>query len=124
MTAKLPALNISECELLWLDQGRSLVTNDDMIRRRELRHSILAYLLNNPMAEDTIEGIAQWWILSQKIQFCTDEVEDALDELVDEGFITLCTEADSKILYRLNKNKYEEIELFLNKFYKNKNLRQ
>jgi len=36
---------------------------------------ILAYLSEHPDAQDTLEGIAEWWILAQKIRHKTREVK-------------------------------------------------
>lgn len=89
--------------------------DDDLIRRQDLTRSILAYLTSNPNAQDSLEGIARWWILSQKIRYYIEEVETVLDKLAADGFVTVVTEADSKVLYRLNSGRDKDIKVLLAK---------
>ena len=86
---------------------------DDITERKELSRSMLTYLSNNPNAKDTLEGIVQWWIQDEKMRFCKDVIEKTLDELVARDMIIPCLDADSRVLYRLNKSKYEEIRSLL-----------
>ena len=71
---------------------------------------ILAYLAEHPDAQDTVEGIAEWWLLEQKIKHTTTEVKKSLSELVDKGFIVECKGKNSHTCYRVNRSKYEEIK--------------
>jgi hypothetical protein len=36
---------------------------------------------------DTLMGIVHWWMLEQNIKTETAKVKEALDRLVDEGFV-------------------------------------
>jgi len=76
---------------------------------------ILAYLAEHPDAQDTLEGIAAWWLLEQKIKHTTVEVEKSLAELMDKGFIVECDGKDLHTYYRINRKKYEEIKAINNK---------
>ena len=74
---------------------------------------ILAYLLANPDAQDTLEGIVEWWLLHQQILQQTRNVKQALAELTERGLITTRTGADARIRYRIKRGKREEIESLL-----------
>lgn len=63
---------------------------------------ILSYLANHPQASDTLEGIVDWWLLQQKIEYQTKVVRDALAELVERGFLVKEVTKDSRIRYRAN----------------------
>ena len=79
-------------------------------------NEILAYLVDHPKAQDTLEGIVEWWLLERKIEFVTASVKEALSELVGKGLILEETGPDSQIHYRINQSKYKEIqELFKQK---------
>jgi hypothetical protein len=52
-----------------------------------LTSEILGYLLNNPDAGDTLEGIARFWTLRQRIDLMVGDVQDALKGLVEEGIV-------------------------------------
>jgi hypothetical protein len=71
----------------------------------EIVYEILAYLVENPDAGDTMEGIAEWWLLEQRIKRGTDKVERALDELVAKGFILERKGENSRIHYRIQPDK-------------------
>jgi DNA-binding transcriptional regulator PaaX len=63
---------------------------------------ILSYLANHPQASDTLEGIVEWWLLQQKIEYQEKVVRDALTELVERGFLVKEVTKDSRIRYRAN----------------------
>ncbi|CAB1080685.1 hypothetical protein D1AOALGA4SA_8364 [Olavius algarvensis Delta 1 endosymbiont] len=87
-----------------------------------LRHSnvvsralidILAYLADHPDADDTIEGIAQWWLLEQRIRQQIPVVEKALAVLVEKGFVLKQSGSNGRTRFRINRRKRKEIETYL-----------
>jgi len=67
-----------------------------------IEDEIIAYLGENPDAEDTVEGVVQWWLLEQRIQRTTAEVKAALDELVARNLVEVRQGTDERIYYRAN----------------------
>ena len=61
---------------------------------------ILAYLAHHPQASDTLEGIVEWWLPQQKIEYQTRVVRQALAELVERGFLVKKVTRDSRVHYR------------------------
>ena len=78
--------------------------------KSQITREILYYLTAHPDAQDTLEGIAAWWLLEQKIKHTTTEVKKSLSGLVDKGFIVECKGKESHTYYRVNRSKYEEIK--------------
>jgi metal-responsive CopG/Arc/MetJ family transcriptional regulator len=78
-----------------------------------IAQDILSYLVENTSAEDTIDGIVEWWLLQEKIKHRMKEVQKVLDELVVESLIVVRKSKDSKIRYRINKGKMREIQALL-----------
>lgn len=78
-----------------------------------IAQDILSYLLAHTMAEDTIEGIVDWWLLEERIKRRTKAVQKVIDELVVERLIVARESKDSKIHYRINKRKIREIQTLL-----------
>ena len=76
-------------------------------------YDILAYLAEHPDAEDTLEGIMQWWLLEQRIKHWTAEAQSALDELVEEGLVLVRRDSDGRAHYRLNRRKAKNIDTLL-----------
>jgi hypothetical protein len=66
----------------------------------EIADEILAHLRRHPQAQDTLEGIGQWWLPAQR-QCPAGTIKDALDELVDAGLITELLGTDAQISYRM-----------------------
>ena len=66
----------------------------------EIAQQILNHLQKHPQAQDTLEGIGQWWVPSQMV-FGAAAIKDALDELVDAGLITEVMGKDAHISYRI-----------------------
>ncbi len=65
---------------------------------------VMAYLSVHPDAQDTIEGIVQWWLLEQTIEHQTAVVREAIDHLVEKGLVEISVGPDSRKSYRV-KNK-------------------
>ena len=74
---------------------------------------ILSYLLAHTAAEDTVEGIVEWWLLEERIKRRIKEVQSVLDELVSQSLILAHESKDSKIRYRINKRKVKRIRAIL-----------
>ena len=82
----------------------------------QIGNEILAYLADHPNAQDTLEGIVEWWLLEREIKFQTARVKEALSELVAKELILEKMGSDSQRHYRINQAKYKEIqELFKQK---------
>ena len=76
----------------------------------------MAYLIENPKAQDTFEGIVEWWLLERQIKFQSARVKEAISELVAKGLILEHKGMNSQTHYRINQSKYKEIqELFKRK---------
>jgi len=75
---------------------------------------ILSYLLTHTAAEDTVEGIVEWWLLEEKIKRRIKEVQSVLDELVSQSLVVAHESRDSKIHYRINKRKVKRIRAIVN----------
>ena len=75
----------------------------------QVAYEILAYLSKNPDAQDTIDGIVEWWLLAQHIERHVAKVKSALADLVDRGLILERTSTDSRVYYCLNRRREKEI---------------
>lgn len=76
---------------------------DENKEKREACQYILAYLLDNPDAGDTLDGIVEWWLLHQRIRAETRTVSQAVAKLVSDGLIVEQKGPDSRIIYRANR---------------------
>ena len=74
----------------------------DPTEQREVRFHILNYLCDNPNAGDTFDGIVEWWLLHQRIKFETRNISEAVRKLVAEGLILENEGPDSRVRYRIN----------------------
>lgn len=77
--------------------------SDPIRDQREACYHILAYLVDNPDAGDTFEGIVEWWLLHQRIKFETRTVSEAVAELIAEGLITEEKGSDARVVYRVHR---------------------
>jgi hypothetical protein len=74
---------------------------------------ILSHLLAHPDAHDTYEGIVEWWLLEMQIQRAESRVGEALEWLVERSFVLQCRGTDSRIRYRLNRDRLPQIRALL-----------
>jgi len=81
--------------------------------KKEIAREILQYLINNPHAEDSLEGIARWWLERTRIERTVDEVRESLEILLDRGLILARRGKAGPARYLMNRVKQREITQFL-----------
>jgi hypothetical protein len=67
-----------------------------------LADEILGYLREHPRAQDTVEGIAVWWLAERAIKKWLPQLERSLRSLVRRGVVLEIRRPDGEIVYRLN----------------------
>lgn len=67
-----------------------------------LARRLWAYWKKHPDAQGTVEAIVEWWLLEQQLREAVDQVEAALNELVESGLVTRRQVGDQRMLYKLN----------------------
>jgi hypothetical protein len=74
---------------------------------------VLQYLIKNPDAKDTLEGIHKWWLRKGHSERGKDEVQKAVDLLTSKGWLRKRGTSPSKDIYGINRDRLREIEIFL-----------
>jgi len=80
------------------------------MRRSDIAQAILDYLLEHPDAQDTLAGIAEWWLPEEKKVTRLAIVKDALDQLVAKTLVLERKGKDLQTHYRINGQRMKEIE--------------
>ena len=73
-----------------LNQGRYPLRTEQeekYAREQHLAEAIISYLAEQPGASDTVEGIAEWWIMRNHVRVEVTMVERVLGRLADSGVI-------------------------------------
>jgi hypothetical protein len=65
---------------------------------------ILLYLENQPHAQDTLDGVLDWWLLRNRM-VKVSEVKTALRQLVEDDWLLVRRTMNGRALYRLNQSK-------------------
>jgi hypothetical protein len=79
----------------------------------QITYEILGYLVEHSGAQDTLEGIVEWWLLERTIRHQTLEVKEALATLVAHGFVLERQGNDGRSYYKVNRRKLRHILLLL-----------
>jgi hypothetical protein len=79
----------------------------------QLAEEVLDYMLRHPEAQDTVEGIAEWWLLKRRVTRMVEEVKLTLVELVGKDFLLAERSRDGRVHYKLNRDKEREIRRYL-----------
>lgn len=79
----------------------------------KVAREIMTYFLRHPVAADSLEGIARWRLMLQKIDQTVDETAAALRMLVEGGLMEEIRNGLGEPIFRLNPNKREEAERLL-----------
>ena len=58
-----------------------------MPTEQELAACVMEYLTGNPKAADTLEGIAEWWIMRQQIRIDVELLAKVLASLTEKGLL-------------------------------------
>ncbi len=74
---------------------------------------ILRYFVRNPEAMDTYEGIVRWRLSEEAIHRTTAETQEALAWLVSQSFLREVSVTGGLHFFRLNPDKRDEAEAFL-----------
>lgn len=77
------------------------------VANQDLSSAILAYLGERSQAMDSVEGIAEWWLLRQRVRSVTQQVEKVVQELTSRGILET-VEHGRTTLYRLRRPDFEE----------------
>jgi hypothetical protein len=91
------------------------MTSHSNFEEDDIKLKILEYLYDNQSAQDTLEGIVQWWLLERHIRQQYTLVRKALSDLVNRGLIIEIKASNTNIFYRVNSSKIEEIKSIINK---------
>ena len=75
---------------------------------------ILLYVVENPDAKDTLDGIDEFWLSHAGVQHGKSNVHDALEFLAEtKQWLSKNKAGASVTLYGLNKDRLSEIKTFL-----------
>ena len=74
-------------------------------RRSRIARAVLNYLRKFPDAQDTLEGIAEWWLTDQHVRGHPTILKAVLNELAAGGFVLQLKGQDSQIHYRMNRRR-------------------
>jgi hypothetical protein len=79
-----------------------------------LIRKILVYVVENPDAKDTLDGINEFWLADSRVRHSKDQVRAGLEFLVEsKDWLTKSKAGASVTLYGLNKDRLSEIKSFL-----------
>jgi ATP-dependent RNA circularization protein (DNA/RNA ligase family) len=84
---------------------RALATpSDDEIKQREaeLGRAVMNYLTEHPHAMDSVQGIAEWWVMRQRARVEVETLVKVLQQLVDEARVEK-VDLPNGPLYRLRR---------------------
>ena len=84
-----------------------------ILPKAPIASEILAYFAAHPQAQDTVEGIVEWWLLEQRIKRLTTQVKAALEQLVAAGLVIAREVTAGRVYYRVNQKKLSDIRRIL-----------
>ena len=79
---------------------KPLAHREERWRQEEIGNAIIQYLAEHPKASDTLEGIAEWWIMRHHVRVEVDMLAKALLQLTEKGVLEVIGKGDSRC-YRL-----------------------
>jgi hypothetical protein len=94
-------------------KGASVKLDKGSVELSPIAQDILAYLVDHSEAQDTLEGIMQWWLLEQEIKRWIDQVRTAIAELVAHGLVLERRGKDGRIHYRINRSQKRKIKALI-----------
>lgn len=80
---------------------------------RPIIRRILHHLVQHPEAKDTCKGIMRWWVGAVERERRAEDVEQAINWLVAEGWLVKRDLRSSQTIYAMNQAKGGSIEELL-----------
>ena len=65
-----------------------------------MAEAVMRYLAEHPAAMDTLDGIAQWWLMRQVVRTDLERLQRVLTRLADTGVLEAVGQGES-VRYRL-----------------------
>jgi hypothetical protein len=81
--------------------------------KAQITRDVLSYLSEHIEAQDTLEGVVEWWLLEKKINRHMTEVKEVLDDLVTKELLIARQGEDARLHYRVNRRKANAIVALL-----------
>jgi len=78
----------------------------DLWIETDLADAVMEYVTEHPQAMDTIEGIAEWWIMRRQVRVNVEALQRALNQLTEKGLLE-STKSGESIRYHRKKVKDE-----------------
>ena len=82
--------------------GSTALTEHAQPKRIHAIQQVLAYFVSRPLAVEGLEGIARWRLMSVEIARRVEETHDAIEWLVQHGFLERVDTRAAAPLFRLN----------------------
>ena len=79
-------------------------------QKTEISNAVLSYLLEHPDAQDTMEGIIEWWLMAHMIESRANIIKEAVVDLTSQQLLLEHQGKDLYTRYRINRRKLEEIK--------------
>lgn len=76
-----------------------MATHEKNQQRDRLISAITLYLRAHPNAADSVEGIMQWWLPQEENPADMNDLQSALDHLVETGALARAALLDGRMLY-------------------------
>jgi hypothetical protein len=87
--------------------------SQDLAQDSQTAYEILSYLTEYSRAQDTLDGIIEWWLLERSVRYQIAKVKDALAALVKDGLVLEHKKQNLPTRYALNWDKAAEIRAIL-----------
>jgi hypothetical protein len=81
------------------------MADDGAGAKADIRREVLSYFLRNPDTADSLEGIARWRLLEERVHRTITETQAALEWLVEQGYLVRIDHASAEPVFRLNEEK-------------------
>ena len=65
-------------------------------REEKMADAILRYLAEHPQASDTLDGIAEWWIMRQQVRVDLNMLKKVLRQMTEGGVLEEIGEGDNR----------------------------
>ncbi|HEX7027737.1 MAG TPA: hypothetical protein VF268_10890 [Gammaproteobacteria bacterium] len=80
--------------------------DDEIVELSNVRNAINRYFQQHPLAADTVEGIAKWWLPRFGINLPLESVLRALQGMVEAGELSKTEKHDGSVIYALAQRKH------------------